>query len=70
MGKLVCTSYSETEYGLILRNNWVEDYSEDKLEKWGIEKYRLSDINQHMSDIMEGRMELPNTVIHVRFLSF
>ena len=71
---LICTSYTETENGLVLRNNWTEATQENELgaieEKWGLSKeFSLSfPKNEWYSRIYEGRMELPNVVIHVRKL--
>lgn len=30
MYQLICTSYNETEQGLVLRNNWTEEVLNDK----------------------------------------
>jgi hypothetical protein len=29
MYRLICTSYNETEQGLVLRNNWIEEVMDD-----------------------------------------
>lgn len=69
--KTICTSYTKTDKGLVLRNNWIdvildEDHLKDYLSIFGIEvpKKKLK-----ISDILEGEMDLENVVIHIRILS-
>jgi len=69
MKKLICTSYNNTENGLVLRNNWIEEYSIESLNKWNILEYKISP-ETGLSHILKGIMEIPNVIIHVRILEY
>ena len=75
MYNLICTSYNETEQGLVLRNNWIEEaYNDDSLNEI-IKKWQLPDDFRYpsrnsISNILTGKMELDNVVIHVRIIRF
>ena len=75
MYNLICTSYNETEQGLVLRNNWIEEaYNDDSLNEI-IKKWQLPDDFKYLpknciSNILEGKMELDNVIIHVIIVRF
>lgn len=71
--QIICTSYTETEKGLVLRNNWVEPCVSDENLKFLIKKYNLPNdfpypIKGSISDILCGKMDLENVVIHIRIV--
>lgn len=71
MLKLICTSYTETEQGLVLRNNWIEDvHSYEHLttliENWKLPIKIGDSIKTPISDIIEGKMSIQNVKIHIR----
>ena len=75
MYNLICTSYNETEQGLVLRNNWVEIASNNESLNEIIKKWQLPDDFRYpsrnsISNILTGKMELDNVVIHVRIIRF
>ena len=75
MFKLICTSYNETENGLVLRNNWMEDCKNDSHLSEFINKWELPDDFKYpskgsISNILCGKMDLDNVVIHVRIIRF
>lgn len=75
MYSLICTSYNETEQGLVLRDNWIEKaYNDDSLIEI-IKKWQLLDDFEYpsrnsISNILEGKMELDNVIIHARIIRF
>ena len=79
MKQLICTSYNKLPDGsLQLRNNWVEEYSKDKLLSWGIDPFILFNTkgesfeydNIGVSNIQEGMMrDIENVAIHIRILN-
>ncbi len=74
MFQLICTSYNETEQGLVLRNNWIEEnvtpsYFQDLLGKWQITDYQFQ-IGGTISKIYIGKMELDKVVLHIRVVRF
>ena len=75
MYQLICTSYNETEQGLVLRNNWMEVAPTEKdllerMEQWNLpDDFTYPALNS-VSSILEGEMELPNVKIHVRIVRF
>ena len=69
---MICTTYTVTKYGLILRNNWTEenvsvDYQQILFEKYKLPEYAYQKTGS-ISKIYEGKMELDNVVIHVRVI--
>ena len=75
MYNLICTSYNETEQGLVLRNNWVEIASDNESLNEIIKKWQLPDDFKYpsrnsISSILQGKMELDNVIIHVRIIRF
>lgn len=69
--KLICTSYNKLSDGTLqLRNNWIEEYSEDALINFNIK----ADISilpiKGISEILIGKLELPNTEIHIRIVKY
>lgn len=75
MYNLICTSYNETEQGLVLRNNWVEIASNNESLNEIIKKWQLPDdfeypSRNNISSILQGKMELDNVIIHVRIIRF
>jgi len=69
MKKMLCTTYNNTKKGLVLRQNWIEPYSEENLKKWGIEPFDVEP-EKGISHIVEGVMDLPNVVIHIRVVKY
>ena len=74
MFQLICTSYNETEQGLVLRNNWIEEnvspsYLQDLLGKWQITDFQFQK-NGSISKIYVGKMELDKVELHVRVVRF
>jgi hypothetical protein len=75
MYQLICTSYNQTENGLVLRNNWTEESITDEklvelINKWQLPNdFKYPSINS-VSKILEGKMELDNVVVHVRIIRF
>lgn len=75
MYQLICTSYNETEQGLVLRNNWIETVNNDHqllelIEKWNLPKDFKYPSKNSISNILEGIMELYSIPIHVRIVRF
>ena len=75
MYQLICTSYNETEQGLVLRNNWIEAVMNDTDMLDLIKRWQLSDDfkyydKESISDILHGRMDLDSVVIHIRIVRF
>lgn len=75
MFKLICTSYNETQNGLVLRNNWMENCENDSHLSELINKWELPDDFTYpskgsISNILCGKMDLPNVQIHVRIIRF
>ena len=75
MYNLICTSYNETEQGLVLRNNWVEIASNNESLNEIIKKWQLPDDFKYpsrnsISSILQGKMELDNVIIHARIIRF
>lgn len=80
--KALCTSYTQTDKGLVLRNNWVDSLGEDYLKEF-LSKYinSLDELNycvkstllklesKGYSEVLEGKMDLDNVVIHIRIVS-
>jgi len=65
MYQLICTTYNETEQGLVLRNNWTEaafddDYILDLVEKWHLPKDFQYPGKGSISNILCGRMDIEN----------
>jgi hypothetical protein len=74
MFQIICTSYNETEQGLVLRNNWIEEnvtpsYFQDLLGKWEISNYEFQKCGS-VSKIYTGKMQLDKVVIHIRVVRF
>lgn len=75
MYKLICTSYNKEENKLVLRNNWTEEVENENhlmeiLKKWKIKNDFKYPSKNSISEILEGEMNVPNIVIHVRILKF
>lgn len=75
MYELICTSYNETEQGLVLRNNWIEDSVTDEeltelIEKWQLPNDFKYPSKNSITPILEGKMELDNVAVHVRIVRF
>jgi hypothetical protein len=75
MYQLICSSYTESEYGLVLRNNWVEAAFTDQdvlncVEKWKLTSDFRYPAKGSISNILTGKMEIDNVVIHVRIVKF
>ena len=75
MYKLICTSYNKEENKLVLRNNWTEKVENENhlmeiLKKWKIKNDFKYPSKNSISEILEGEMNVPNIVIHVRILKF
>ena len=75
MYKLICTSYNKEENKLFLRNNWTEEVENEnnlmkKIKKWKIKNDFKYPSKNSISEILEGEMNVPNIVIHVRILKF
>ena len=78
---VISTTYNVTENGLVLRQNWVDNFEDqsnlsadvqlsDYLNKYGIPlDFRYPSKNS-VSDIMSGVSELENVIIHVRIVRF
>ena len=82
--KALCTTYTKTNKGLLLRNNWIDeirdffhlnDYLRNYLEREETD-YNTDSIKQKtekkefiLSNIIEGQTELDNVVIHIRISS-
>ena len=82
--KALCTTYTKTNKGLLLRNNWIDeirdffhlnDYLRNYLEREETD-YNTDSIKQKtekkefiLSNIIEGQTELDNVVIHIRIIS-
>lgn len=80
--KAICTSYSKTDKGLILRNNWTEKlkgftHLTEFLENFKISSnhyevgrlFRAYELKRSfVSNIIEGEMELDNVVVHIRIV--
>lgn len=82
--KAICTSYTETDKGLVLRNNWVDNIDnlfdlQEFLSKFVEEEalsYVMGSIGRarnrgefEISSIIEGKMDLDNVVIHIRIIA-
>jgi hypothetical protein len=75
MYQLICTTYTQTEQGLVLRNNWIEAILDDKYMLEFIEKYHLPNDFRYpgknsISSILHGRMDIDNVSIQVRIVRF
>ena len=75
MYQLICTSYNETEQGLVLRNNWIEAVFNDKYMLELIKKWQLPDDFQYpskgsISSTLCGKMKLENVALHIRIIHF
>jgi hypothetical protein len=75
MYQLICTSYTETEQGLVLRNNWIEAVLDDKYMLELIEKWQLPNDFKYpskgsISNIIHGKMDVDKVIIHVRIVRF
>lgn len=75
MYQLICTSYTETEQGLVLRNNWIEAALNDKymlelIEKWQLPNDFKYPAKGSISSILHGKMDIDKVVIHVRIVRF
>ena len=75
MFQLICTSYNETEQGLVLRNNWIENnVTSDRLieliNKWGLPDDFQYPSKGSISNILCGKMDIDNVVICVRIIRF
>ena len=74
MYHLICTSYTETEQGLVLRNNWIETIFNYKDMYTFINRYELLDNFEYpdlhsISKILIGKLpNIDNTVLHVRII--
>ena len=78
---VISTTYNVTENGLVLRQNWVDNFENqsnmsadvqlsDYLTKYGISlDFRYPSKNR-VSGIMSGVTELDNVIIHVRIVRF
>jgi len=75
MYQLICTSYNETEQGLVLRNNWTEPVLDDVDLSAIIRRWELPDdftypTKGSISSILQGKMDMDNVIIHVRIVRF
>jgi len=75
MYQLICSSYTETEQGSVLRNNWIEAVMDDNRMLELIEKWQLPNDFRYpgkgsISDVLEGKMDIDNVIIHVRIVRF
>jgi hypothetical protein len=75
MYQLICTSYTEAEQGLVLRNNWIEAVFDDKymldlIEKWQLPNDFKYPAKGSISSILHGKMDIDKVVIHVRIVRF
>lgn len=73
MYKLLCTSYNKIGDTLQLRNNWIEERKNDKQLLNYLNNHNLPNDFKYLrkgeiTDILEGEMDLPNVVLHVRIL--
>jgi len=72
--KLTCTTYNQTDNGLVLRNNFTESVENDKgileiIERWQLpDCFRYPSINS-VSEILEGVM-VGDIIVHVRIVRF
>ena len=79
--KAICTSYTKTDKGLVLRNNWIETLEEEYLEmflykflkdksnlEFEVRTVKLFIKAKKISNIIEGETELDNVIIHIRIL--
>ena len=72
---LICTSYTETPNGLVLRNNWIEVAEDDFqlmeiLNNFSIDTTFPYPSKNSVSEILTGKMGLDNVIIHARLLRF
>ena len=78
---VISTTYNVTENGLVLRQNWVDNFEDqsnmsadvqlsDYLTKYGIPLDFPYPSKNSVSDIMSGVSELENVIIHVRIVRF
>ena len=75
MYQLICTSFTKTKNGLVLRNNWIEGVMSDKdlleiVEKWKLPQDFKYQSKNSISNCLEGKMDIENVVIHVRIIKF
>lgn len=75
MYQLICISYTETERGLVLRDNWIEAVLDDKymlelIEKWQLPTDFKYPAKGSISNILHGKMDIDKVVIHVRIVRF
>ena len=77
MYKLICTSYNETEQGLVLRNNWIEEVEDDDHLLLFVKQWELPDDFTYpskgsISNILPGKATIgDNTlIVHVRIIRF
>jgi hypothetical protein len=75
MYQLICSSYTETEQGLVLRNNWIEAVLDDKymlelIEKWQLPNDFKYPAKGSISNIIHGKMDIDNVSIHIRIVRF
>ena len=79
--KAICTSYTKTDKGLVLRNNWIETLEEEYLEmflskflkdksnlEFEVRTVKLFIKAKKIPNIIEGETELDNVIIHIRIL--
>ena len=82
--KAICTSYNKTDKGLVLRSNWIDEivniehlkeflskFIDVKQTEYITKSIKRSKENNffRVSDIIEGKMELDNVVIHIRIIN-
>ena len=75
MYTVIITSYNETKQGLVLRNNWIDVFTNDNQLTEYLEKFKIPldfkyPSKNSVSDILIGEMELDNVCVHVRIVKF
>ena len=75
MYQLICSSYNKTEHGLILRANWSEVVLDDRhmlelIKKWQLPNDFKYPSKMTISDILQGKMDVDDVIIHVRIIKF
>ena len=75
MLQVIYTSYTNTQDGLVLRNNWIDKYTNpsDAIEDLSKFKIDVSDWvfpSNCISNILVGTMGVPNVIIHCRIVTF
>lgn len=82
--KAICTSYTQTDKGLVLRSSWIDNIgmlghelkeflatyflNPEELE-YVVKSTMLKMETKGYSEILEGKMSLDNVVIHIRIIA-